>query len=179
VKTAETIADASEAKREHAGGNPSVGFDSGNHPEPFVDFPYDEIDGCEPAPDLDFVGGIVRIVRWINAGHGATARAIRSIAVEFHFSGKTQAELGRESGITKAAVCRAANEFRDHFGLDELLVEAPRMRTNQTREKFSKQCKTRHKKKSRSSTKSPSKSLSTTGTLYDLVRRQSPTGPQQ
>lgn len=143
---------------------------------PSVDFDYDAIDGV-PEGGLDkktIANGIYKVIKWVNEGDGAVARAVRALAVEFHFGSETQADLAKRAGVTKAAVSKAANKFRDDFGLDDSLMRTPRMRSPEIREKFSKQCKQRHQKRnSQSSQASQTKSTTTTPTLYDLVRQQS------
>lgn len=130
--------------------------------EPSVGFDYAEVDRrvfnvkdeCGHIREVDaaelvkgYSAHLIKIVRWINSGDGDTARAIRALAVEFHLTGKTQAQIGRGNGFTRAAISKSANAFRDDFALDKFLVRAPHMRTTETREKFSQQCKKRHQKR--------------------------------
>ena len=159
------------------------GFDC--HPVLVQGFDYDEVDrrlglnGHSLEPDFEdlrqrLFHSIRKILEWCRSGDRGKYRALRLSAAYFFFAGKTQAQLAREDGLTRAAISKAANMFRDEFRLDDLLSRSPGMRDNETRERFSVECTQRHRKQKKlsASETSPTKSIDFTPRHSAIVTKR-------
>ena len=104
--------------------------------EPHTDFDYDAIDGVE---QIDLSGELATLLDWIAEPRQDRARVVRLQAVRIHFTGKSQVQMAREVGTTKAALGKVITMFMRRFG-----VNAPGARDAQLREKLSYICKARH-----------------------------------
>jgi hypothetical protein len=124
-----------------------IDFEDGR-PVPSTDFPYHVIDGeYDLSPDVDNLKeAFCKAFDWIAdvPANDFKGIAIRVQTVRCVLTGKDQTEMAREIGVTKAAISQRMCDLRDYFNLRN---PKSNLRNNETRQKFSEQCKLRHQKK--------------------------------
>lgn len=89
----------------------------------------------------------LRILNWIAEGKRAEEKSIRLQVVRGLMSGKSQQDMALEIGVTRAAVCRLAQEFFVDFALIDRDRLVAHMRSSDAAARFSIQCKRRHQQR--------------------------------
>jgi hypothetical protein len=133
---------------------------------PSIDFNYDAIDGYEFGKDAEVENlkeAFCQAFDWIAnvPANDFKGIAIRVQVVRCVLTGKDQVEMAREIGVTKSAISQRMCELRDLFNIRNPKAN---LRSNETRKKFSEQCKLRHQKKKGASSSEASPKTSTTNT---------------
>jgi hypothetical protein len=115
--------------------------------EPFADFDYAAIDRqlglhdemIEPEATKTLMGMLTRLVKVIDRGRTVKGRDIRWQAFKYLLKRQDQPGLAKEIGVTKAALSKVARQIAEELG-----VQDPRMRSEQTCQQFSEQTAQRH-----------------------------------
>lgn len=158
-------------------------FDEDSHVTDTVGPDYDEIDrrvfGMDDERETvqNLLEGVRLMFHWIRQGDNDRARSVRLQAVTWYarYSTKNQEALGREIGVTKAAINQQVSALRDFIraqaGHD---VKARGARSTEAREKFSQICKSSHEKRKSELRNSPPKSTPSSMRLFDLKPKLNP-----
>jgi hypothetical protein len=128
-----------------------IAFEDG-HPTQTIEFNYDAIDAyCfgvdKNAADSEAIlEGFKKAFDWIAdvKANDFEAIAVKVQTVRCILLGKNQVAMAKEIGVTRAAISQRMSELRDIFKLRQPTAG---LRDNETRQKFSEQCKARHQKK--------------------------------
>ena len=142
--------------------NPDCAFENGKMVQS-IDFNYDAIDAYdfgERAEAEALLDGFRKAFEWIaNVSPGDfKGMAIRVQTVRCILLKKDQVEMAQEIGVTKAAISQRMSDLRDHFNIRQPKAG---LRSEETRQKFSEQCKTRHLNRKASSASLNSRTTST------------------
>lgn len=106
---------------------------------PAVDFPWNEIadslDGITaPAHDDSGLARALRgVLEWVDRGRSNHAKLTRLKAALHFATDRNQRDLAGEAHVTKAAIGKYVNQFRDEFG-----IKTRKMRPQETRERLAK-----------------------------------------
>ena len=149
-------------------------------PTPSVDFDYAAIDGdYDLSADIDNLkDAFCKAFDWIAnvPANDFRGMAIRVQTVRCVLTGKDQAAMAQEIGVTKAAISQRMCDLRDYFNIRQ---PKSNLRSNETRQKFSEQCKLRHQKRkaelnsanSRTSSTTNSKTVSASGAMQSKAAK--------
>jgi hypothetical protein len=136
-----------------------------------IDFDYNAIDGYDFTADAEAcMDAFRKVFDWIaNVPAGDfKGIAIRVQTVRCILLKKDQVAMAEEIGVTKAAISQRMCDLRDCFKIRQPKAG---LRTDETRQKFSEQCKQRHHQKKASSGFPNSQPTSTmsSGTATNLL----------